>query len=376
MLVECAADENELLKDEVRKFHALDVIGIQDDEQSIAERVSADIESRDERYEVGLPIKDSAPFLEDNLKKAEAQAKSNLLKMKKTPELLRQYDSVIHGWRNDVTLEEVNESKSCIPGIVTYLTHHAVIRQDKTTTKNRPVCNASLKGSNGVSFNGCVYKGPSPNPLLYDVLLITRVHRIAISADIEKAYLQIGVKEKDRDLMRITWYDDVFSDKPTPKKLRFTRVFFGATSSQFLLNSTIQKHGKKDEKIDPEFARKVLKHFCADNLNTGVATTEEGADLYKKMKHRFGEVKFNLRKWRTNDSKPQKVINEAERVKGNVNEGKVLGINWDTKTDELKIDLKLLLPTDENYSKPTKVNILVREQNLLKPGPGTQAPGR
>ena len=359
MLVECAPEkEDELLKEEIQKFHALDVIGIQEDEQSIAERVSADIELRDGRYEVGLPIKDSAPILEDNLKKAEGQAKSNLSKMQKTPELLRQYDSVIQEWRNDGILEEVDETKPCIPNKVTYLTHRAVVRQDKTTTKVRPVCNASLKGSNGVSFNDCVYKGPSLNPLLYDILLKTRVHRIAISADIEKAYLQIGVKEQDRDLMRITWFDDVFSEKPTPKKFRFTRVFFGATCSQFLLNSTIQKHGTKYKNIDPEFARKVLKHFYADDLNTGVSTTEEGIELYKKMKHRFLEVKFNLRKWRTNDLELQKTINEAEGVYEDVIEGKVLGINWDTKTDELTINIRLLLPTDDDYTKPTKVNIL------------------
>ena len=63
-------------------------------------------------------------------------------------------------------------------------------------------------------------------------------------------------------------------------RYRFTRVVFGLTSSQFLLNGTVQTHAKKYEKIDPEFARKVKKHFYVDDLNTGVFNTREGFDFF------------------------------------------------------------------------------------------------
>ena len=49
-------------------------------------------------------------------------------------------------------------------------------------------------------------------------------------------------------------------------RYRFTRVIFGVTSSQFLLNGTVQTHAKKYENIDPEFARKVKKDFYVDDL--------------------------------------------------------------------------------------------------------------
>ena len=83
-------------------------------------------------------------------------------------------------------------------------------------------------------------------------------------------------------------------------KYWFNRVIFGVTSSQFLLNGIVQAHGSKYEKINPEFARKVKNHFYVDYLNTGVYSTEEGFDFYKKMKVRFLEANFNVRKWRTN----------------------------------------------------------------------------
>ena len=61
-----------------------------------------------------------------------------------------------------------------------------------------------------------------------------------------------------------------------------------------MLNGIVQAHGSKYEKIDPEFARKVKNYFYVDDLNTGVYSTEEGFDFYKKKKVRFWEANFNV----------------------------------------------------------------------------------
>ena len=90
-------------------------------------------------------------------------------------------------------IEEV--TKSPVVGEVTYLPHQAVVRKDKTTTKVRIVFHANAKGK-GLCLNDCLYKGPSLNPLLYDILLRFRVHNIGLSADIESAYLQVSVVGK------------------------------------------------------------------------------------------------------------------------------------------------------------------------------------
>lgn len=47
-----------------------------------------------------------------------------------------------------------------------YLPHHAVIREDKTTTKVRVVYDASCKGFNGVSLNDTLLIGPKLKPEL------------------------------------------------------------------------------------------------------------------------------------------------------------------------------------------------------------------
>ena len=74
----------------------------------------------------------------------------------------------------------------------------------------------------------------------------------------------------------------------------------------------MQTHAKAYENIDPEFAKKVKKHFYVDNLNSGAESTEEGFEIYKKVKSSFSEASFNFRKWRTSDPESRKLIHDYE----------------------------------------------------------------
>ena len=55
---------------------------------------------------------------------------------------------------------------------------------------------------------------------------------------------------------------------------------------------------QKCENIDPEFARKVKKHFYVEDLNSGA---KKDLEFYKKVKSRFSEGSFSIRKWHAND---------------------------------------------------------------------------
>ena len=243
---------------------------------------------------------------------------------------------------------------------VTYLPHREVIREDKSSTKLRVVFDASAKSNGNVSLNEALYKGPSLNPELFDLLLKFRINLIAITADIEKAYLQINVDEEHRDFLRFLWYKDVFADVPEIVKYRFCRVIFGATCSQFLLNGTNRTHAKKYEKIDPEFARRVLKHFYVDDLTTVVSNVEEGVDLYNNIKSRFNEAQFNVRKWRTNNEELRAIINKKEKINNDINNNntsrkneKVLGIAWNEDNDNLILGVNELFESVINIE-PTQ----------------------
>lgn len=96
-----------------------------------------------------------------------------------------------------ITRVDISEYTEC-----TYLPHHPVVREDKATTKIRPIFNALARTKGGLSLNDCLEVGPNINPDLLTTLARFRLPTIALIADIKKVFLRISLKEKDGDLVR------------------------------------------------------------------------------------------------------------------------------------------------------------------------------
>ena len=125
---------------------------------------------------------------------------------------MKEYDNIFKEQKSQGVIEDVsNDGKM---GETHYLPHHPVIRDDKNTSKVGIVFDASAKGM-GPSLNDCLYKGQQLTPLIFDILLRFRSYAIALTVDIEKAFLQISVAEEDRNYLRFLWFDDVFKNEPT-----------------------------------------------------------------------------------------------------------------------------------------------------------------
>ncbi len=121
-----------------------------------------------------------------------------------------------------------------------YLPHRPVVRQNSKTTKVRMVFDASAKTTrNEACLNDCLHTGPALNTLLYDILLRFKMSKLAMTVDIEKAFLNIEVDEQDRDYLRFLWAMDPWAEKPVIERFRFCKVVFGVKSSPFLLNGTL-----------------------------------------------------------------------------------------------------------------------------------------
>ena len=67
-----------------------------------------------------------------------------------------------------------------------------------------------------------MYKGPKFNQFIFELLVRFRAYKIALVADVEKAFLMIAVDEKDRDVLRFIWVDDATKDDPKLLAFRFT----------------------------------------------------------------------------------------------------------------------------------------------------------
>ena len=121
---------------------------------------------------------------------------------------------------------------------------HGIVHRDRETAKLRAVFDQSAKSSkDDFSLNECLELGDTDMPLLFDTLLRFCLHCIAITADIEKAFLQIQIKESDRDGLRFLWFDDIC--KPHSRVIQFTycRLEFDLHPSPSILQSLLKVVG-------------------------------------------------------------------------------------------------------------------------------------
>ena len=279
--------------------------------------------------------------------------KGQLKRLRKEPEVLDEYDSIIKEQLNSGVIEKVAELEETEK--VHYLPHHAVIRKDAETMKLRIVYDASSKErKNGTSLNDCLHTGPSLNPLLFQILVRFRENRVALVGDIEKAFLNIAVDEKDRDSLRFLWVEDVRDNNLSIVVCRFCRVVFGLNASPFLLNGTIRHHLDTFVLMDPDFVKRMVEGFYVDDLVTGERTAGNAFTLFKKARDRMAKGGFNLRKWKTNDPELREKISSSETSRevgrledeetyaksklepqGGTRGEKVLGLAWNCENDTL-----------------------------------------
>ena len=115
--------------------------------------------------------------------------KGLLGRLNQEPDVRKEYDT---DTAEQGIVEPVEDQAHVDVDGVHYLPHHAVIRRDKASTKLHIVYDASAQSS-GPSLNDCLDPGPKFNQKILDILTRFRVHKVAIIAYIEKAFLIIRV---------------------------------------------------------------------------------------------------------------------------------------------------------------------------------------
>ena len=115
------------------------------------------------------------------------------------------------------------------------------------------------------------------------------------------------------------------------------------TSSPHLLIETICKHAQKYD-FDSDFINTVFNSFYVDDFVGGGNSLEGAFLLFKKVKLRFLESLFHLKKWKTNDLKLRESISDSKSTKIS----KVLGILWDEHKGTFIYDFKEICELDHS----------------------------
>ncbi len=232
------------------------------------------------------------------------------------------------------------------------------------TTKLRVVYDGSAKSDGeGRSLNESLETGPKFIPHLFDVLVRFHWNPVAISADIEKAFLMVEIDLNDQEMLRFLWLEDPQSLNSRIKHLRFCRLAFGLRPSPAILSATIFKHLNLYEDQYPELIELIRKSLYIDDFLSGGSNDNQAFDIYQKSKEIRSKGGFNLRKWQSNSCTLLESINQVksdqQQLTGPVERKvtledekyakstigpttatkgksvKVLGVNWNTGTDEL-----------------------------------------
>ena len=272
------ADNDDPLISTLQRFWNVESLGVLD--EKIDQPVQPFLQTvlfNNNQYEVGLPWKEGHPDIPSHFNVCLNRLRLLHRRLLNTPELLKEYDCIIQEQLDKRILEPVPSDH--LLSSIHYLPHHGVIRQDKLTTKLRVVYDGSAKLQNDtVSLNDCLETGPNLIPKLFDVLIKFRWHRITLTADIEKAFLMVGIVPCDRDMLRFLWLEDPSNIESRILELRFTRLVFGLRPSPAILGTVIAHHL---DKYPSTVVQAIKDSFYVDDLIAGGETMKEAFNIYQ-----------------------------------------------------------------------------------------------
>ena len=324
--------QTELSDGLIRNMWDLDTIGISPSEESAKSKVLEDFEGEvrfeNGRYTVRLPWKDeeTKTTLVENRVIAERRLQGLIKRLEKDPSLKTRYNDMIADLDERGIVEEVPTEEMVTKFPIFYLPHHPVVKESSRSTKVRPVFDASCKGVNGISLNDCMEKGPKMILDLVKILLRFRIWQYGLSADIQKAFLMIGLHTEVKDVHRFLW-----NVNDQIRTMRFTRVTFGNAASPFLLNATVQYHLARFDEC--RTVKELKDNLYVDNWLTGADSEEEICKMMSEGEKTMKEDGFTLTKWASNS---QAARREHSKMFGEFDEmsiTKVLGLSWKTTGD-------------------------------------------
>lgn len=154
-------------------------------------------------------------------------------------------------------------------------------------------------------------------------------------ADIKKAFLQIGLQERDRPFLRFLWREKGKNEDLIVYQHK--RVVFGISSSPFLLGATLEFHLKNVPDHYRETAQTLLESFYVDNLVCSVNSKQKLDKLIVESQEILEEGKFKLRGWEHNNLNPR----TEDTVPFERCSVPVLGLKWNLDQDSLSVDIKV-----------------------------------
>ena len=284
------------------------------------------------RYHVGMLWADSHSTLPNNYYASLAQLKSLEKRLKNDPSLNERYaktitDDLDKGYIRVVSSEELASSTPR----EWYLPHHPVLNPNKPNKVRRVLNGAAL--FRGHSLNKALLTGPDLLQNLLKSIIRFRENVIAVCADIEGMFLQVGVLPDDQPSLRFLWREDPTSDVVV---YQYMRHIFGSKDSPTCANYALQRTGHDNYDKFPKATQAVLTKFYMDDYLDSFSTAEEAIEVSQELVKLLQKGGFKLTKFGSNN----KIVLEAISRDSEVDEGTethILGLKWNRADDILTV---------------------------------------
>ena len=133
---------------------------------------------------------------------------------------------------------------------------------------------------------------------LADVLVRFRWNRIAITADIEKVFLMIGIhlykRIRETCKHRFLWLKDPRVLNSEVIQLQFCRLVFRLRPSPSILGATLKHHLDAHRDSHAELVELIKKSLYVDDLLNDADNVQDRFELYQESKELMVKGAFNL----------------------------------------------------------------------------------
>ncbi|KRY80861.1 hypothetical protein T4D_1618, partial [Trichinella pseudospiralis] len=323
------------VEDLLRRFWEIEEMGVpfrsESDKVDPEKRFREGLSYDGTRYSVRLLWKNSGCWLPDNFAVAERRLETLERRMAREPSRRDVHSSILHsylvnGWAEEITSEGPE-------GRTWYLPHHVVSQQGPGATKHRIVFDASAKFK-GTSLNEQLDSGLKLQADLLGILLRFRRFRVALQSDIAKMFLQVGLREEDRDVCRFLWRKD--GPGGPIATYRLTRVCFSLACSPYLAMQVVNHHLREKRDCFGTVVDDIMAGMYVDDLVVSCDSIEEARDFAHRSSELLASGGFHLAKWASNapealvDRPTEEIFRDRYSCLW-----KTLGVSWNPQEDEL-----------------------------------------
>ena len=328
-----------------RNGDQLEQISLQEEAEQFLIEASVTLNVEAQRLEAKLPfIEDPLTCLKPNRFIAEKVLESQMKIFAKHPEMredtLKSHNKLLEKGHvaavSDLTTEEQRRMATTSGDHV--IPWRTVYKEGSLSTPCRMVYDASSRTPSGHSLNSVLAKGQNRLEKILHLLLRFRKRQSAISADISMAYNGIKLLPEYYPYQKYLWKPDLDPNSPTVVMVVKTLIY-GVKSAGGQTNAGINLLADYCEKNYPEHQRgaKVLRDdIYVDDITASEDTREDCEQIAEDITFTLGLGGMSVKAYTFSGTKPGETVSADGVHVG------LVGYLWEPEQDLLKLDIKEL----------------------------------